>query len=420
MRYCERAFGCSLMVAFSMGLVGCRADTPVPDGSSLQGGAIANRAGDLSGSLDGRVGEGFEAQPESSAIAELELRTVVDGYAVDFGHIGAISADDEGRIYVLDSQSNAVHVLGPEGNRLATWGRVGDGPGEFQDVAHTLAWMGGTLVVVDRRLRRTTGFDSNGGIAFVSTSGTVVPSKLFSDGETVYGALTVPGRAPDDAVIVRYMKLSSDGGFSLLPQIESSFPGPGGMVCGAVGSEIYPIVAVPFRDPTGLTAFLPGESMVRGDASAHRLEFVNPESGNVVNTLERAVMRRPLVQQDLMRTWEGAELASSEREVGGRLISLEQSNEPCRVYELLPETAPAVLSIRGDQLGRLWLEVTDASSEDGVLLQILAQDGDVLGQVSAPPRDARVEPYVRGDLLYFVSVDDLDVQSVQVLELRLN
>jgi hypothetical protein len=160
--------------------------------------------------------------------------------------------------------------------------------------------------------------------------------------------------------------------------------------------------------------------MVRGDASEYRLEFVNPESGNVVHTIERTAPRRPLMQQDLERSWEGRELAFSEREVGGRLISMERPGEPCRVYELLPETAPAILSLRGDQLGRLWLEVTDASSEDGVVLQILDQNGALLGEVQAPPRDARVAHYVRGNLLYLVSVDDLDVQSIHVFELHLN
>jgi hypothetical protein len=117
---------------------------------------------------------------------------------------------------------------------------------------------------------------------------------------------------------------------------------------------------------------------------------------------------------------EGRWLAYYEQGASGKLTSMEDPSELCPVYALLPEFAPALHSITTDDTGRLWVEATDPNSVGGVVLQVLDRDGILLGEVPAPVRDARVAPYVRGNLLYLVTVDELDVQSIQVFEVQLD
>jgi hypothetical protein len=117
---------------------------------------------------------------------------------------------------------------------------------------------------------------------------------------------------------------------------------------------------------------------------------------------------------------EGRWLAYYEQGASGKLTSMEDPSELCPVYALLPEFAPAIPSITTDDTGRLWVEATDPNSVGGVVLQVLDRDGILLGEVPAPVRDARVAPYVRGNLLYLVTVDELDVQSIQVFEVQLD
>ena len=47
-----------------------------------------------------------------------------------FGVITQVLTDDDGNVYLLDQQLSEVAVLSPEGERIATLSREGDGPGE--------------------------------------------------------------------------------------------------------------------------------------------------------------------------------------------------------------------------------------------------------------------------------------------------
>jgi len=49
-----------------------------------------------------------------------------------FGVITKVLTDDEGNLYVLDSQLSEISVYDPQGNLLRTMGREGEGPGEFR------------------------------------------------------------------------------------------------------------------------------------------------------------------------------------------------------------------------------------------------------------------------------------------------
>jgi hypothetical protein len=49
-----------------------------------------------------------------------------------FGIITKVLIDDENNIYLLDAQLSEISVFSPEGERINTLGREGDGPGEFR------------------------------------------------------------------------------------------------------------------------------------------------------------------------------------------------------------------------------------------------------------------------------------------------
>ncbi len=48
-----------------------------------------------------------------------------------FGRLGNLVEDDEGTLYVLDSQLSEIHAFSQDGEHLRTIGREGEGPGEF-------------------------------------------------------------------------------------------------------------------------------------------------------------------------------------------------------------------------------------------------------------------------------------------------
>src|SRR5690606_3765570 len=67
----------------------------------------------------------------------------------------------DGEIYVLDSHSDEVIVLGPDGDLRSRFGGTGSGPGEFMDPVSLSATPNG-LLVYDRGNGRISRFDSSG------------------------------------------------------------------------------------------------------------------------------------------------------------------------------------------------------------------------------------------------------------------
>ena len=79
-----------------------------------------------------------------------------------FGKIMSVAVDGDGRIYVADSQASEIRVFSPEGECVRTFGRPGEGPGEFTLLAG-IAWQPpGFLWTIDSIRERFTVFDSLG------------------------------------------------------------------------------------------------------------------------------------------------------------------------------------------------------------------------------------------------------------------
>ncbi len=55
-----------------------------------------------------------------------------DANGVGFSEIRGIQVDDQGQIYVLDSKECLVKVFDPKGKLIRSFGKRGQGPGEFQ------------------------------------------------------------------------------------------------------------------------------------------------------------------------------------------------------------------------------------------------------------------------------------------------
>lgn len=71
--------------------------------------------------------------------------------------VSLMAVSSEGRVALYQPQSSSVWIFSPTGERLATVGGPGDGPGDFRAVAG-LGWRADTLWVADGRLFRVTFF----------------------------------------------------------------------------------------------------------------------------------------------------------------------------------------------------------------------------------------------------------------------
>ncbi len=142
-----------LLLTLAASVAAC--DSAPPEPAAMEGWVTVQDSGGvrLVTSAAPRYPEGLEFRLKARP-------SVVIGSIEDEGQIlgspmGATRLAD-GRILVLDGQTQEVLVFGADGERLATWGSQGEGPGDF-----TAAWVlqrlpGDTVAVIDRGQMRTT------------------------------------------------------------------------------------------------------------------------------------------------------------------------------------------------------------------------------------------------------------------------
>lgn len=95
--------------------------------------------------------------------------------AAQFAGIMSVVVNGDGRIWVADRASQEIRIFDPAGRHLRTLGGRGEGPGEFAWVRILGAIRGDTVVAVDDRTRRTTGYTADGERAReISATGTAV------------------------------------------------------------------------------------------------------------------------------------------------------------------------------------------------------------------------------------------------------
>ena len=79
----------------------------------------------------------------------------------EFGGVSAVALGPDETVFVADEYNSEVRVFGLDGAHRRTFGREGDGPGEFRSL-YSLAWVGDRLLTLDPRLGRIGEFSAEG------------------------------------------------------------------------------------------------------------------------------------------------------------------------------------------------------------------------------------------------------------------
>lgn len=146
--------------------------------------------------------------------------------------------------------------------------------------------------------------------------------------------------------------------------------------------------------------------LARAEETAYRIDLVEAESGRTVRSIERDHPPSPVTDEDWARATREFREVELRRE--GAL--------GCDIDGMRPEFHPVLRTVISDDSGRLWVEAT---APDGIAGAIIDASGRLLGEAPSPKRDGRVIPYARGNLLYVVTMDQDELQSVRVYEARL-
>lgn len=348
--------------------------------------------------------------PTLTAAEEWRVGTVDGGGATSFGMIRSVAVLTDGRFAVADGQAEEVRLFDREGQHLRTFGGRGAGPGELQGMQGVHVDHEGMLRVAEQANARLSVFHPDTGYV------TSYPLRLFS-----YG-FRGPWRAAVDSA-GRTLVLSSgqygegrswsmvrvyDPAMNQLDSIpyydytDDDERDPPGAWLINLGNSARTWVSVPFYSASHEVLTSTGEfwSSTEGQPQLEVARWTPPGDTSLVLTSRR--------QPDPVTPAERDSAMSEIRDRLARRVPGPPSLDASRV----PVTRPPLHGLSLDDRGRLWVRVTEPSA-DSTVYDVFDRDGSIAETARLPFRvDRHVPPVVRGDTVWAVVTDEMDVQYV--------
>ena len=367
----------------------------------------------------------------------------VEGGQLDsFSRVTSVAFDDQGRLFILDSDARRVIVVESDGTLARAFGSQGDGPGQFRMPQTLTVLPSGEVAVADAGRRGVLVFAPDGehlrtvpfGEGHVGGAGALFPEP--SGGAVVFasrGMVMAPGGGgpptlPTD-IPIRRLALSGEGVGEMSVVHRAWRPtreGLGDLQVRTEGGQVRFSGSGPGMvafEPQLHLAVLPDGRLAVADSSTYRIRIHSPE-GELLETVERPVT--PLPVGDREREAERERRMQELQEGGGPQIQIAvggpggstQSFDQTDMREMLEEQVrnlafwpeiPVIRSLATDREGRLWVRREGA-------IDLLTPEGELLGTV---PAGEFTLPNAFGPdgLVAWVEPDELEVPFVRVARL---
>jgi len=360
----------------------------------------------------------------ATLVEQASIGTIEGDDAYMFGNVGAIAVTQEGDVLVLDTQVPVIRKYDANGTHLTDIGRSGGGPGEFKSPEAMNLLPDGRIVVRDPGNARITVLDPDGTwnadwrLPYGGSWGTSERLYVDTAGNTyIYILMDIQA----DITNWRY----GLGRFT-----------PEGVLADTIAYptwdyEEQAVVArnehssssrrVPFT-PEVLATFSPLGYMVGGVATDYRIDLLRTDA--------------PIVR--IERSWEPIPVTAAEKDERVHLIesNLRRQYPGWRWNGPdIPDTKPPFTGIMVDEDGHVWVQLSQPAVEfrsetealeeerrtgrpqlrlrEPVVFDVFEPDGRYLGTVRMPNGfRTGPQPVIRGDMMWAVVVDDLDVPRV--------
>lgn len=296
---------------------------------------------------------------------------------------GTIRRDDDGLFFVLDRGDCRIAVFDQHGQYLRSFGRKGEGPGEFIGM-NVLRFTGDVMTIYDYSLRRTTCYKTDG---------------------TLLEVYKAPGVGSSGGSIERM----ADGGFILYPRPDYSLE-PNDPIIDHSAERIV-VTNVSGDTLCDLTTpFIPWgyEYQLEIGGGAHRMEFVGnpqllyfPDRGILSSTGLESVLTwydlqgktNKIIKLGLVAEPVTAEDREQIRQAARDDYESSKEQRPDHAKAVLdalqiPDSKALWDNVYMDDAGFYWLRVavrfSGRQAGEGILFYVLSPEGEYLGQSRWP------------------------------------
>ncbi len=393
-------------------------------------------------------------RPIDADLEEVFRVGVLEGESWEMlGTVRKAAFDARGNLYLYDGSGGVtgpwldprVLVFDADGSFVHTFGRSGQGPGEFNVPLNMAVMRDGTTVVGDLGHRAYQLFDESG--AFVrlvrmEMSGLdAALSEMHTDpgGNGVYsvpplgGALARPGTDPPTSRPIIRLDLEGDnvrldtvahGWLPPPPEVpDTRIPG-----VEVVGRPVT-LRDIGFGrsavfEPQILIGVLPGGRVVYSDSSAYALKVMEAGSAQVGRVIARPFNPEPVTpaieeaEKERMQALQAA-MGSSGRtkmlEIRGPDGSSQSATFETPEPTFFPEL-PVIHALSGTWDGRIWVQRRGEDPNSGGAIDVLTAEGDYLGTFPAGTT-ALPDAFGPDGLAAFIELDEFDVATVVVRRL---
>ena len=317
----------------------------------------------------------------------------------------------DGRIVVANTGSHELRVFDAAGIHVATWGRRGEGPGEFDPLLQVHRWRGDSLLALYSPAHHLSVLDSEGNVGRTFTLArddsffaveAVLPVGTIVSSDLLPRSLADGLSRPEDT----YRARDAEGDIlSLL----GSFPGTEWFMSWS-GSRGW---SVEIPHAHRISTFAWGDLVAIAPNDTYEIRVFDLDG-----TVKRIVRR----DHDLV----ASTAAHIDAEIEQRVARRPEEEQAERRRELredfqeipLPETFPAFAAATADLVDHLWVREYELPGEGGPnpVWTVFDPGGRVLGFVETP---AGLDIYEIGeDYILGLATDELGVEYIQVWTLE--
>jgi hypothetical protein len=308
-----------------------------------------------------------------------------------------------GRVFVANGGSRDLRVFDLEGKHLATGGRKGGGPGEFEEISWVGPFEGDSVITFDSENRRFSIFDRDARFGrsiaveedFFSIAGRFADGSFLLPPTVSFGSQSPRnGLVRDSSHIVRVSAAGADP--DTLMRI----------IAGEIYVHMSPEAIWARRPPFNRATRLAVDDTLFHTGTSDEYEIRSwRRDGRLVRVLRRLISAAPVTQADIDR-YKAEQLGNARSDDARRELEKTLADMP------YPDRMPAHGLITVDDDGNLWVQDYSPWTREPRHWTVFDREGRAIGRVELPARFELQQ--IGSDFALGVLPDDDDVEHVVI------